>query len=143
MAHSSVRDQPARTILVVDDDPLLRGVLVRVLERRGHRVWAVDAVAPALETLATVRIDAAVIDLGVPGDGATVVRYLDGDPSFAGVLIAMSGRIPIESGDDGLGRRAIRLKKPFKLEELLALIEGGSASESQRDEPRNPPSRAS
>lgn len=142
MAHSSVRDQPARTILVVDDDPLLRGVLVRVLERRGHRVWAVDAVAPALEVLAGVRIDAAVIDLGVPGDGATVVRYLDGDPSFSGILVAMSGRLPVE-GEDGLGRRAIRLRKPFKLEEMLALVEGPSASASSREEPRNPPGRAS
>ena len=66
------------SILVVDDDAAVRGLIVRILRSRGHVVVAeagsvVDAVARAEE----VRPDVALVDIGLPdGDGFTLTRAL-------------------------------------------------------------------
>jgi DNA-binding response OmpR family regulator len=66
-------------VLLVEDDPTLRGALQRGLGERGH---AVDAAPTALEALARVvagRPDLVVLDLGLPDiDGTTVLRMLRG-----------------------------------------------------------------
>lgn len=110
-------------ILVLDDDPLLRDVIARLLQRRGHRVHQAADVAGALDLLAAVRMDAAVVDLGVPGDGVNVLRYLEGDPRFTGVVVAITGRIDTDS-DAAFGPRVIHLHKPFRFQVLAPLLEG-------------------
>jgi len=64
----------AGTILVADDEESIRFVVSRALEQAGHRVVAVDSGAAALEELLSGRVDAAFIDIKMPGmDGLAVL----------------------------------------------------------------------
>jgi two-component system response regulator MtrA len=64
-------------VLVVEDDPAARNLLVAILEDDGYKVCAVADGAAALEAAATFRPDLALLDGGLPGiDGSEVARRL-------------------------------------------------------------------
>jgi DNA-binding response OmpR family regulator len=82
----------APDVLVVEDEPQLREVIARYLEREGFEVRVSADGRSALVELATRRPDAVVLDLMLPGvDGLDVLRRLreagDGIP-----VIVMSAR---------------------------------------------------
>ena len=68
------------TILIVDDDPNVLGMLKAFLEQEGYRVWsaATGEEASALPHLEDV--DVALLDLRLPGDidGLALVRDFKG-----------------------------------------------------------------
>lgn len=64
-------------LLVVEDDPQLRGALVRALRDKGHAVATAPSGMAGLDTAVTNRPDLVVLDLGLPDvDGAQVLRML-------------------------------------------------------------------
>ncbi|MFF1715334.1 response regulator transcription factor [Streptomyces sp. NPDC058268] len=64
-------------LLVVEDDPQLRGALVRALRDRGHAVATAPSGMAGLDTAVTNRPDLVVLDLGLPDvDGAQILRML-------------------------------------------------------------------
>ncbi|MFH8564768.1 response regulator transcription factor [Streptomyces sp. NPDC017988] len=64
-------------LLVVEDDPQLRGALVRALRDRGHAVATAPSGMAGLDAAVTSRPDLVVLDLGLPDvDGAQVLRML-------------------------------------------------------------------
>src|SRR5688572_12097342 len=66
-------------ILVVDDDPRLRDLLVRYLAEQGLEVKAVPDGAAMDKQLARERYDLVVLDLMLPGeDGLAICRRLKG-----------------------------------------------------------------
>jgi CheY-like chemotaxis protein len=68
----------ARSILVVDDDTAVRGLIVRILRSGGHVVVAeAGSVAEALTRAEALRPDVALVDIGLPdGDGFSLTRQL-------------------------------------------------------------------
>ncbi|GAA3553051.1 hypothetical protein GCM10022197_05150 [Microlunatus spumicola] len=66
------------SILVVDDDTAVRGLIVRILRAQGHAVVGeAGSVAEALVLTARLRPDAALVDIGLPdGDGFELTRAL-------------------------------------------------------------------
>ena len=81
--------------LVVEDDPALRTIMVGVLKKWEMEVAGVGSGTEALKTLATRRVDLALVDLRLPGhDGFEVIR---GARSYLKlreiVLIAVSGLV--------------------------------------------------
>lgn len=66
-------------VLLIEDDPAIRGALIRGLTERGHAVdWAAAAMA-GLESAVMNRPDLVVLDLGLPDlDGTTMLRMLRG-----------------------------------------------------------------
>ncbi len=67
----------ALSVLVVEDDPLVAGVVARMLDVAGAKVDAVAGLAEARAALATWEYDAAVVDLRlVDGSGAELVPEL-------------------------------------------------------------------
>jgi two-component system, response regulator, stage 0 sporulation protein F len=67
----------ARTILVVDDNDALRGVLAAVLTHRGYNVLMASSGAEALEIAASGTPDGVITDLDMPGmDGIELCRRL-------------------------------------------------------------------
>lgn len=54
-------------VLVVDDEPVFRLAVIRVLEKGGCRVTGCDSAEEALEVLAKSRFDVAFVDLRLPG----------------------------------------------------------------------------
>ncbi len=110
-------------ILLVEDEPRLRGQLVDQLEARGY---SVDAAADGEEGLFLGReypMDLAIIDLGLPGiSGIELIRRLRILQRPFPILIltardAWQDKVEgLESGADDY------LTKPFHAEELLARI---------------------
>jgi uncharacterized protein (TIGR02266 family) len=81
-----------RTILVVDDTPLIRDLAALFLARAG-RVFTASNGEEALALAAVVRPDLVFVDLQMPGlDGAAVCRRIKQDPLHAGVpVVVLSG----------------------------------------------------
>ncbi|MGW7071930.1 response regulator transcription factor [Streptomyces sp. NPDC054855] len=64
-------------LLVVEDDPQLRGALVRALRDKGHAVATAPSGMAGLDAAVTHRPDLVVLDLGLPDvDGGQVLRML-------------------------------------------------------------------
>lgn len=75
------------TILVADDNRTNQIVLSKVLERAGHKVYAVDNGAEAVEALCCERYDLAIMDLNMP--------VLNGVDAFKKYRSSLGGRVPI------------------------------------------------
>ena len=110
-------------ILVIEDEPNLRGQLVTRLQQQGY---AVDAAADGEEGLYLARepsFDAAVIDLGLPRmSGIEVIKQLRADGSGLPILI-LTARSRWQEKVEGLEAGGDDyLAKPFRFEELLARL---------------------
>lgn len=84
-----------RTILIVEDDELLRDAFRLLLEDAGYQVLEAGTAARAIE-LATERLPALIVlDLGLPDrPGLEVVRTLRKDPDMQDLpVIALTGRV--------------------------------------------------
>ena len=76
------------TVLLVEDDHVVRGALLRSLTDLGHTVYAVGTALEALRRVASDAPDCVVLDLGLPDlDGADALRMIRG-VSDAPVIIA-------------------------------------------------------
>jgi DNA-binding response OmpR family regulator len=110
-------------ILVVDDDPRLRDLLVRYLAGQGLEVKAVPDGAAMDRQLARERYDLVVLDLMLPGeDGLAICRRLRAHPAAPGVVMLTAKGdevdriVGLEMGADDY------LPKPFNPRELVARI---------------------
>jgi|SRR4051794_25867393 DNA-binding NarL/FixJ family response regulator len=72
----------AGSVLIVDDDPVFRGLARRMLVAAGLDVVAeASTVAAALAVAGRIRPDAALVDVGLPdGDGVALARELSALP---------------------------------------------------------------
>ncbi|TDB77675.1 response regulator transcription factor [Micromonospora sp. KC723] len=67
------------TVLLVEDDHVVRGAMLRSLTERGHAVHAVGTALDALRRVAAEAPDLVVLDLGLPDlDGSDALRMLRG-----------------------------------------------------------------
>ena len=58
----------ARTVLLVDDQPLILRTLTRYLELKGFKVEIATSASEAIPVLETQQVDAVVLDLRMPGE---------------------------------------------------------------------------
>lgn len=131
------------TILVADDDPVVRAVTVRMLERLGYRVLAAPDGEACLELAAREpgAIDLLLTDVVMPG--------LDG-PALYQRVVALRGSLPVVymSGFAGdvtglhgvLGEGARFLQKPFASDALDGALR---AALGRAPQPRASPAAAS
>lgn len=110
-------------LLLVEDDPAMRATLQRTLARRGMQVRTAADGPTALQEWQTVRPDAVVLDLSLPGlDGLQVLQAARQQGLTTPVLI-LTARSTV--GDRVLGLNAGAddyLAKPFDLDELEARL---------------------
>ena len=80
------------SILVVDDDAAVRGLVVRILRSWGHAVIGeAGSVAEALACAEALRPDTVLVDIGLPdGDGFSLTRQLRAQSSAMRVVIFSS-----------------------------------------------------
>ena len=112
------------TVLVVDDEQLVRDLLVQFLTLRGYRTLGVKDGPEALSVVEQSAPDLILLDLMLPGmSGVEVLRQLR-DKNFTGAIIIITG-----SYDEELLEEAWSLHpqevigKPIDLEKLLAIIQ--------------------
>jgi PAS domain S-box-containing protein len=113
------------TILVVEDEELVRAVLVEALESQGYETLTAGTGAEALDLadLYVGPIDLVLSDVVLPGiTGPVVARALAGTRPEARVLF-MSGYTEAIVLDQGVEGSAPLLVKPFSMQELYERIE--------------------
>ncbi|MFV9504964.1 MAG: response regulator [Oscillochloridaceae bacterium umkhey_bin13] len=113
-------------VLVVDDDPHVRPVLARLLQRNGMRVTQVADGYAALATVERNRPDVILLDIKMPGlDGFEVLRRLKANPATAAlaviILTANDLSEPARAQGHALGARAF-LEKPVAYERLISAV---------------------
>ena len=65
----------AFTVLIVDDDPLVLGTIVRITEAKGFRVLAAEGAIEALRILGRQHVDVLFTDIVMPGpDGIELAK---------------------------------------------------------------------
>jgi len=112
------------TILVVDDEPLVRDLLVQFLSLRGYRALGVKDGSEALLMVEQTPPDLILLDLLMPGmDGVEVIRQLR-QREFTGGVIIITGSHDEDRLDEAwaLGPQEV-IGKPIDLEQLLTSIQ--------------------
>lgn len=111
------------TLLVVDDEPELRGLLTEYFGRHGFEVRAAEDAGRARELIAAARPDLAVLDINMPGEnGLSLARWMrEAHPQVAIVMLTTAGEsvdriVGLELGADDY------VSKPYELRELLARV---------------------
>lgn len=83
------------SILLVEDDDLLRDSFSILLDEAGYRVLTEGTARGAIDTTRDARPGLVILDLGLPDrPGLDVVREIRKDPDTAGTpVIALTGRV--------------------------------------------------
>jgi Response regulator containing CheY-like receiver, AAA-type ATPase, and DNA-binding domains len=114
-----------KRVLVIDDDPPLRGMLAAALGRAGFHVLLAGDGDEGLRALAVHRPDVILLDLAMPGlNGWDFIQRLK-ETGYLGTIpiIVLSAHLHVDpQALLQLGVAAI-LPKPFNLPELIDLIE--------------------
>ena len=109
-----------KTVLIIDDDDMLRRTLARGLQNNDFNVITADSAEMGADVLGRVAVDAIVLDrMMTDTDGLTFLKNLraSGDATPVIMLTAMTGP---ENAIDGLDAGADDyLAKPFQLRELV------------------------
>jgi two-component system, response regulator PdtaR len=119
-----MRNPKSLTVLIVDDEELIRMVGSDVLYEGGYRVLEA---ACASEALACLERDAEVTvlftDINMPGvpDGLGLARLVHERWPRIKILVA-SGQVRPAPGD--LPDKGLFLSKPYRAEDLLGLVRG-------------------
>jgi DNA-binding response OmpR family regulator len=130
------------TILLIDDDDLLRGALVQSLVNAGHQVIEASDGLQGCELARSMPVDIVITDLVMPvQEGVETILTLRRErPKLP--VIAMSGGVTNSklyldiAGKIGAKRM---LPKPFTPKALIVLIEQVLADEVQRKPAADPP----
>jgi DNA-binding NtrC family response regulator len=112
---------PAATILIVDDDALLRHALVERFSEEGYDILEAGTAAEAVEA-ASPDIDLALLDFHLPdGDGLSVLKTLK-ERSPDTVVILMTAFSSVDNAVAAMKLGAFHyVNKPFDLDEILLL----------------------
>ena len=112
-----------RRILVVDDDPDIRGLLRELLERRGFSVTEARDGQEALRTFFAERPDLVVLDVAMPGlDGWKTLERIR-ELSDVPVVMLTARATELEKTRGLRGGADDYVTKPFGRQELLARVE--------------------
>lgn len=114
-------------ILVVDDEPDIVRVVVRIMEARGHTVRTAHDGREALDQVRAERPDVIILDLNLPGmNGFEVTSRLRADESTRSIPIVMmtAAYVSIEDARRGHTSGADEyVVKPFLREVLIHNVE--------------------
>ena len=117
------------TVLVVDDEPAVRGLACEALELLGYRVLEADSGAMALDMLETVRPDLMLFDYAMPTMNGAELAHLARQRFPDVPIVFASGYADTDQVEAALGGEATILRKPFDMDTLaraVALLLRGS-----------------
>lgn len=122
----------ASRVLVVDDEPAIRALVAKIIERAGHNVDTARDGAEAIAKLEQTQYAVIVLDLMMPNiDGYGLIEHLKVREGVKPAVIVVS------AGDSGALRRLDGamvhsiLRKPFDIDVLGDLITAAVASSEE------------
>jgi DNA-binding response OmpR family regulator len=110
------------TVLVVDDEPIVREVVVRYLEREGHRTLEAGDGTAARTAIEQASPDLVLLDVMLPGtDGLELCRWIRSSSQLPVIMLTARGEeadriVGLELGADDY------VTKPFSPRELAARV---------------------
>ena len=123
---ASLKTPTMKSVLVIDDDPVMCSVVQRVLEGDGFAVAAAGDAQSGLSRFGELNPDLVIVDILMPGkEGiATILELREANPDTR--IMAMTGGGNFAAGDvlriaELLGADN-SLKKPFAPAKLLAMV---------------------
>jgi two-component system response regulator MprA len=124
-------------VLVVDDEPAVRGSLRRALGLEGYEISTADDGEDALEALAEYDFEAVILDIAMPGiDGIEVCRRVRRSGDRTPILM-LTARDAVDDRVAGLDAGADDyLSKPFALRELMARLRALMRRTEASEEPQ-------
>jgi DNA-binding response OmpR family regulator len=122
---------PHLTVLVVEDEPLIRMALADALLDEGHDVIEASSVLEAVAAFGTHPVDFLITDVDMPGglNGFDLVRFVRHHDNRVGVIVASGGRHPT---DADLEPGETFIPKPYRLDEIVAHLNLHGLREARR-----------
>ncbi len=133
------RLQDVAVILLIDDEPQVRSLLRRALERNGHSVLEAGDGSEGLEAASEKSVDLVITDIIMPGvDGIELIIELR-ERRPAVPILAMSGGGMVVPPDLLLGNARelgaiISISKPFEMSDFLLAVNAALASKRKTGE---------
>nr|BCX01177.1 MAG: hypothetical protein KatS3mg041_1223 [Bacteroidota bacterium] len=119
LADRSDPRRPGR-MLVVDDEPVVRAVLAKLLRLEGHTVVEAESGEQALRELERAPFELVFTDLGMPHmDGRTLARQIRSRWPAVGIVLVTGYLDPTEEAYPEID---VLLRKPFKLDEVRIAV---------------------
>src|SRR5919106_5615705 len=111
------------SILVIDDEEIMREILEALLTREGYHVRLAASAAEGLELAKSVPFDAAIVDVMMPGmDGIAALEELKKLDEDLPVLM-ITAFASVETAISAMKRGAFDyITKPFKNDEVLVVV---------------------
>ena len=114
--------QSTATVLVVDDEPVVRHLVRDSLEELGYRVMTADSGPAAISLLDAARPDRILLDFAMPGmNGAEAATHIRSKLPDVPIMVC-SGYADTFQVEAALGGEAMILRKPFELQELAQAV---------------------
>jgi two-component system, NtrC family, response regulator AtoC len=123
------------SVLVVDDELLIRKSLSKVLRAKGYSVEVASNGAEGLEKAAAVRPQVMILDMRLPDtDGLSVLRQARQiDPLLQVIMITAFGDVPLAFEAAKLGAFNF-LRKPYEMEDIELAVEAAGQNFRQASE---------
>jgi signal transduction histidine kinase len=141
--NGRVENPGTKTILIVDDRPTNRRVLLAMLTHCGHRLLEADSGAQALKIVRKENPDLVIADILMPKmDGYEFVRRLRRDRRIAHTTVVFYTASYIEAESRKLAKACgvhHILVKPVQSEEVLKVVEEALAMPSRASGPLSTP----
>ena len=123
------------SVLVVDDEVLIRKSLAKVLKARGYAVELASTGAEGLEQTSQVRPQVMILDMRLPDtDGLSVLRRVRQlDPLIQVIVITAFG--DVQSAVEAMKLGACDfLRKPYEMEDIVMSVESAGKGFRQATE---------
>jgi DNA-binding NtrC family response regulator len=112
------------SILIVDDEEIMRNVVMKILSREGYDVQTAPDGAAALDYIGANKVDIVVSDMKMPGiDGLELLQIIKKGWSNIGVILMTGHGDTYTVKDALLGGADEYITKPFKSHEVSMVVE--------------------
>lgn len=123
------------SILICDDEEIMRDVLETILSSAGYRIELAKTGEEALEKYADNSFDVVLMDVSMPGMGGLTAleELIKADPDAVVLMVTAFATFDTAISAWEKGAAGV-IRKPFKNEEIVALVGRGIKKRKQEEE---------